>query len=113
MGGDLDVEVSHDATVISLAMLDRFLGDGLALGWLGKAPCLQQYVTDDGSTALDWRNNRQYVAMCYSDTVPLYRIEGLHAGVLPYRDPWPGTADRFSEYPVLTGLAQWATARTV
>ena len=22
----------------------------LALGWLGKAPCLQQYVTDDGSS---------------------------------------------------------------
>jgi zinc protease len=31
MGGDLDVEVSHDATVISLATLDRFLGEGLAL----------------------------------------------------------------------------------
>jgi predicted Zn-dependent peptidase len=31
MGGDLDVEVSHDATVISLATLDRFLDQGLAL----------------------------------------------------------------------------------
>lgn len=31
MGGDLDVEVSHDATVISLAMLDRFLDEGLEL----------------------------------------------------------------------------------
>lgn len=31
MGGDLDVEVSHDATVVSLATLDRFLEQGLAL----------------------------------------------------------------------------------
>ncbi|HVG84258.1 MAG TPA: pitrilysin family protein [Vicinamibacterales bacterium] len=31
MGGDLDLEVSHDATVISLATLDRFLDLGLAL----------------------------------------------------------------------------------
>jgi predicted Zn-dependent peptidase len=31
MGGDLDLEVSHDATVVSLAMLDRFLDEGLAL----------------------------------------------------------------------------------
>ena len=28
MGGDLDLEVSHDATVVSLATLDRFLDDG-------------------------------------------------------------------------------------
>jgi uncharacterized membrane protein len=83
----------------------------LAVGWLGKAACLQQYPSANGGPALDWRNNRQYVAMCYSDTVPLYRIEGLDTGALPYRDPWPGTTDRFSEYPVLTGLAQWATAR--
>ena len=46
----------------------------LAVGWLGKAPCLQQYTTDDGTLALDWRDNRQYVAMCYSDTVPLWGI---------------------------------------
>lgn len=31
MGGDLDVEVSHDATVLSLATLGRFLDQGLAL----------------------------------------------------------------------------------
>ena len=31
MGGDLDLEVGHDATVISLATLDRFLDLGLAL----------------------------------------------------------------------------------
>lgn len=85
----------------------------LALGWLGKAACLQQYAPPEGGLALDWRNNRQYVALCYADPVPLYRIEGLGAGAFPYRDPWPGTeADpRYSEYPVLTGLFQWANAR--
>ena len=89
----------------------------LALGWLGKAPCLQQYVTDDGSTVLDWRNNRQYVAMCYSDTVPLYGIERLDVGALPYRDPWIQDADtpneqvRYMEYPVLTGFFQYVNAR--
>ena len=88
----------------------------LALGWLGKAPCLQQYSTTDG-LALDWRNNRQYVAMCYSDTVPLYGIEGLDRGAVPYRDPWienEGSADervRYMEYPVLTGFFQYANAR--
>jgi uncharacterized membrane protein len=89
----------------------------LSLGWLGKAPCLQQYVTDDGSTALDWRNNRQYVAMCYSDTVPLYGIERLDVGALPYRDAWiqdegtPTEQVRYMEYPVLTGFFQYANAR--
>jgi uncharacterized membrane protein len=89
----------------------------LALGWLGKAPCLQQQPTADGGFTLDWSNNRQYVAMCYSDTVPLYRIEKLDVGALPYRDSWierPGTADeqvRYMEYPVLTGFFQYAGAR--
>jgi uncharacterized membrane protein len=89
----------------------------LAVGWLGKAPCLQQYSTDDGSFALDWRNSRQYVAMCYSDTVPLWGIEGLDRGAVPYRDPWiesEGTDEeqvRYMEYPVLTGYFQYANAR--
>lgn len=89
----------------------------LALGWLGKAPCLQQYATDEGELALDWRNNRQYVALCYSDTVPLYGIEGLGDGAVPYRDSWlegAGTPEeqvRYMEYPVLTGFFQYANAR--
>ncbi|MGD9531642.1 glycosyltransferase family 87 protein [Pseudonocardia sp.] len=83
----------------------------LALGWLGKAACLQQYSPDGGVQALDWRNNRQYVAMCYSDTIPLYRLEGLDTGALPYRDPSPGPETRYSESPVLTAYAQWAIAR--
>jgi len=84
----------------------------LALGWLGKAACLQQYAPAEGGLALDWRNNRQYVALCYSDTVPLYRIEGLdESSRLPYRDPWPETTDRYSQDPVLTGLFRWGNAR--
>ncbi len=90
----------------------------LALGWLGKAGCLQQYTTDDGALALDWRDDRQYVAMCYSDTVPLYGIQNLDdPAALPYRDPWienaggPDERVRYMEYPVLTGFYQWFAAR--
>jgi uncharacterized membrane protein len=86
----------------------------LALGWFAKSPCLQQYRTPDGQLALDWQNNRQYVAMCYSDTVPLYSIERLDdPTAVPYRDAWTdgSGARRFMEYPVLTGFYQWAAAR--
>ncbi len=89
----------------------------LSLAWLGKAPCLQQYRADDGALALDWKNDRQYVAMCYSDTVPLYGVEGLADGAVPYRDAWFDTradgsrVERYMEYPVLTGFYQWANAR--
>jgi uncharacterized membrane protein len=90
----------------------------LAMSWLGKSACLQQYPTADGTLALDWQNSRQYVAMCYSDTVPLYGIERLDdTAALPYRDPWTETAQdgsetvRYMEYPVLTGFFQWANAR--
>nr|WP_308257658.1 glycosyltransferase 87 family protein [Pseudonocardia lacus] len=89
----------------------------LALAWLVKSPCLQQYRTDDGQLALDWREGRQYVAMCYSDTVPLYGIEGVDRGAVPYRDPWveaqgtPQERLRYMEYPVLTGFFQYANAR--
>jgi uncharacterized membrane protein len=89
----------------------------LALGWLGKAPCLQQGPSADGGVMLDWRNGRQYVAMCYSDTVPLYGVEGLDNGALPYRDSWvegagtPNEQVRYMEYPVLTGFFQYANAR--
>ncbi|GAA1857152.1 glycosyltransferase 87 family protein [Pseudonocardia ailaonensis] len=90
----------------------------LALGWFGKAPCLQQAPGADGQLTLDWQNDRQYVAMCYSDTVPLYGIERLDdPSALPYRDAWTETASdgstqvRYMEYPVLTGFYQWAAAR--
>jgi len=87
----------------------------LALGWAGKAACLQQYPGPGGVPTLDWRNNRQYVAMCYSDTVPLYGAERLDQGAFPYKTSWVqnlGTAaqeTRYMEYPVITGLYQWAS----
>ncbi len=55
--------------------------------------------------------------MCYSDTVPLYGIEDLDQGAVPYRDSWlenEGTGHervRYMEYPVLTGFFQYANAR--
>ncbi|MEV1293144.1 glycosyltransferase 87 family protein [Pseudonocardia sp. NPDC049635] len=89
----------------------------LALSWLGKAACLQEYRTADGVPALDWRNDRQYVAMCYSDTVPLYGLEGLADDGVPYRDAWfetrsDGTrVERWMEYPVITGFFQYLNAQ--
>jgi uncharacterized membrane protein len=89
----------------------------LVLGWFAKSPCLQQYVDPSGAAQLDWRNGRQYVSMCYSDTVPLYTAERLDQGGFPYRTSWvddPGTVQaqvRYMEYPVITGLFQWFNAR--
>ncbi|WP_019812684.1 glycosyltransferase family 87 protein [Saccharomonospora saliphila] len=90
----------------------------LTAGWFGKAACIQQYATDDGSLALDWRSDRQYVAMCYSDIVPLYTAERLDKpDTFPYATSWvedAGTAHeqvRYMEYPVLTGLFQWVNAK--
>jgi uncharacterized membrane protein len=89
----------------------------LALGWFAKAPCLQQYVDDNGQTQLDWRDGRQYVAACYSDTVPLYTAERLDRGGVPYVTSWVDQHDdgttqvRYMEYPVLTGFFQWVNAR--
>ncbi|APU24067.1 putative integral membrane protein [Actinoalloteichus sp. GBA129-24] len=88
----------------------------LALGWGLKAPCIQQYVDDQGVAQLDWSGNRQYVAMCYSDIVPLYSAEHLDIGAFPYRDSWvenEGTDQeqvRYMEYPVITGMFQWLNA---
>lgn len=90
----------------------------LAFGWFGKAACIQQYETADGELALDWRDDRQYVAMCYSDIIPLFGTQQLdQPDTLPYRDSWvedEGTEheqERYMEYPVLTGLFQWANAQ--
>ncbi|MDQ3579490.1 MAG: hypothetical protein M3443_18220, partial [Actinomycetota bacterium] len=87
----------------------------LAAGWLLKSPCLQQHQSD-GGPALDWRDGRPYTAMCYSDIVPLYGINQLDAGRVPYFTGFPeneGTEQRlrYLEYPVLTGMFQWANGR--
>lgn len=88
-----------------------------ALGWLLKAPCIQQYQAGDGRLVLDWRNMRQYVALCYSDVITLWRDHRLDTGGLPYATSWTddaGTLDqrtRYMEYPVLSGYLLWALAR--
>ncbi|MEV0079733.1 glycosyltransferase 87 family protein [Nocardia neocaledoniensis] len=86
----------------------------LALGWFAKAPCIQQTSDGAGGLMLDWTDGRQYVAMCYSDTVPLYGAERLNEGAFPYKKSWiedtpdGGTEVRYMEYPVLSGLYQYA-----
>ncbi|MCG8920158.1 glycosyltransferase 87 family protein [Actinokineospora sp. PR83] len=89
----------------------------LSLAWFGKAACVQQYDSGDGRLALDWRSSRPYVAMCYSDIVPLYSAERLDRGGFPYLTSWvdhegkPNETKRYMEYPVLTGMFQWANAK--
>ncbi|ASR38766.1 hypothetical protein BAY61_31435 [Prauserella marina] len=90
----------------------------LTIGWFGKAACIQQFVNPDGQAELDWRSGRPYVAMCYSDVVPLYSAERLNQdGTFPYATNWvenEGTDReqvRYMEYPVLTGLFQWVNAK--
>jgi uncharacterized membrane protein len=90
----------------------------LALGWFSKAACAQQYFDKDrNSLELDWRSNRPFTAMCYSDIIPLYSAERLNQGGFPYRTKWvddegkPTAHDRYMEYPVLTGLFQWVNAK--
>ncbi len=84
----------------------------LALSWFGKAGCIQQTSTD-GALGLDWNDGRQYTAMCYSDTVPLYGAEHLNEGAFPYKKKWTefdgnGRPQvRYMEYPVLSGLFQY------
>jgi uncharacterized membrane protein len=86
---------------------------GLGLGWLTKAPCLDTYRLPDGQTALNWQDYRQYEQSCYSDVIPLYDVERLKDGGFPYKTSWqdPSTgADRYMEYPVVTGLLQYGVA---
>ncbi|TCP57380.1 putative membrane protein [Tamaricihabitans halophyticus] len=88
----------------------------LMLSWFGKASCIQEFTNAQGQAELDWRSERQYVAMCYSDVIPLYSAEKLDQGAFPYKTKWVEThdgvsQDRYMEYPVLTGLFQWVNAK--
>jgi uncharacterized membrane protein len=83
---------------------------GLAAGWETKAPCLHSYTDSSGRVVLDWQNWRQYTDYCYSDTIPLYGIERLQDGGLPYKTGWRDQGDtrtRYMEYPVVTGMLQY------
>ena len=57
-----------------------------------------------------WAAPGLYTHACYSDIPPLYFGRGLADGDLPYIHQ---TGDRQIEYPVLTGVAMWATAQLV
>jgi uncharacterized membrane protein len=97
--------------IVALAVLT------CALGWLFKAPCLQQFVAGDGKLGLDWRGNHQYVSLCYTDIVTLWNDHRLAGGELPYTASWTdgaGTPDqriRYMDYPVVTGYGLWVLAR--
>ncbi len=89
----------------------------LTFGWFGKAACIQQHPGDHGRPTLDWSDSRQYVAMCYTDIVPLYGAEKLNEGAFPYKVSWvEDTPDglpqtRYMEYPVVAGLYQYVFMR--
>lgn len=94
----------------------------LALGWSTKSPCLQTVGTGmPDQRVANWKDNRAYFELCYSDTVPLYTAELLNRGKFPYKSSWIETgaggqpqtrydgtpAVRYMEYPVLTGVYQY------
>ncbi|MEC3974684.1 glycosyltransferase family 87 protein [Amycolatopsis sp. H20-H5] len=90
----------------------------LMLSWFGKGSCIQQYQDSSGASQLDWRAGRPFVAMCYSDIVPLYSAEHLNdPQTFPYVSSWVEDAGsqkartRYMEYPVVTGMFQWVNAR--
>jgi uncharacterized membrane protein len=65
----------------------------------------KQHCRADG-----WSAPGQYTHGCYSDIPPLYFARGLSDGDVPYIGQ---AKDKQVEYPVLTGLAMWATAQFV
>jgi uncharacterized membrane protein len=120
VGGPLGVHAAIGRhwfwTPLRVALLIALIG--LAIGWFGKAACVQQYYNEDSKKLeLDWRSNRPFTAMCYSDIVPLYSAEQLDKGGFPYQTSWyddegkPTQHQRWMEYPVLTGLFQWVNAQ--
>ncbi|MFE5790934.1 glycosyltransferase family 87 protein, partial [Rhodococcus erythropolis] len=74
-------------------------------------------VGESGQVGLDWSGSRQYVAMCYSDTVPLYGAERLDQGAFPYKTSWEEVRGdgsiqmRYMEYPVISGLYQYGAMK--
>jgi uncharacterized membrane protein len=57
-----------------------------------------------------WTVPGQYTHACYSDIPPLYFARGLAQGDVPYIGQTP---DHRVEYPVLTGVVMWITAKLV
>jgi uncharacterized membrane protein len=67
-------------------------------------------VSKEHCRADGWTAPGQYTHGCYSDIPPLYFARGLADGDVPYIGQAP---DKQVEYPVLTGLAMWVTAKFV
>ena len=83
----------------------------LAVGFLGKANCIQGSRGADGRVELNWSGDRQYTSACYNDIVPLYGGRGLDSPGFPYAYSWQeGDLTRYMEYPVLSGIFQWIAA---
>ncbi|MGV9709589.1 glycosyltransferase 87 family protein [Gordonia sp. NPDC003424] len=92
-----------------------------ALGWFGKAGCLQQSPVGGNSSSgsslrLNWDDQRQFTNLCYSDVIGLYSAEKLDVGSFPYRTFWyeegpdGQQVKRYMEYPVITGLYMYGVA---
>lgn len=88
----------------------------LAFGFFSKAPCLEtNHPTDGSEPGLMW-DGRQYTRACYADPIPLWGIEGLSQGALPYKYSWQEESngqviDRYMEYPVVMGMWQYLSAQ--
>ncbi|MGV9671676.1 glycosyltransferase family 87 protein [Gordonia sp. NPDC003504] len=94
----------------------------LALGWFGKAGCLQQkQVVNPAPGAatftLDHDDQRLFTDLCYSDVLQLFPAEQLDdVTTFPYRTSWTEPENgvettRYMEYPVLTGMYMYGVSR--
>ncbi|TCO64734.1 glycosyltransferase family 87 protein [Actinocrispum wychmicini] len=103
-------------TPLRFALLIAVLA--LTVSWFGKVACIQQFTNSQGQFELDWRTQRPYITMCYTDVVPLYGAEQLdRPDTFPYKTSFvedkgkPTQQTRYMEYPVLAGLFQWVNAK--
>src|SRR3712207_5183575 len=74
------------------ALLWPALAIGLLAAWFTKARCV---LANAG-----WENGEEYTRYCYTDIFPLWWVERLNVGAVPY-------FDHPVEYPVLTGAWMW------
>ncbi|MDP9824572.1 glycosyltransferase family 87 protein [Kineosporia succinea] len=102
-----------DRTLVTWLVVMLLAGVGLAVGWVAKAPCVDTYQVGGGQVALDWRDGRQYALHCYSDAIPLYGVDRLSDGTLPYKTTWLDDSgnERAMEYPVVTGMLQYGVMK--
>lgn len=83
----------------------------LSFGALQKSRCAGGKLDDNGIMQLNWDGNRQFVAACYNDILPLYGARGLDQPGFVYAYSWvEDDLTRYMEYPVLAGLFQQLSA---